>query len=193
MRWSMNYKELIDKHRGKRVGLFVDEANLFYSQRTAGWRIDWAGVLEFFEQSFDMAIVRYYLGMPLEKEAYDKNVLIKDRLKKSGFEVIEKPLKKIYLDGEKRQIKYKCNFDVEITRDVIRRLDAIDVVLLASSDSDFIGLRNDAIACGKEFIFVCFERNAAWEIHRSHHIFFEDIRDKIEYRRQTKTPEINPG
>ena len=189
----MNYKDLINKHKGKRAGLFVDEANLFYSQKIAGWRVNWTSVLAFFGYGFDMVAARYYLGMPLEKEAYDKNVLVKNRLQKSGFEIIEKPLKKIYLDDSKQQFKYKCNFDVEITRDVIRKMDGIDAVLLASSDSDFIGLRNDAITRGKEFIFLCFERNAAWEIRRSHHIFFEDIRGEIEYRKETKTPEINPG
>ncbi|GAI31519.1 unnamed protein product, partial [marine sediment metagenome] len=56
-----------------------------------------------------------------------------------------------------------------------------DTVLLASSDSDFIGLRNDVISQGKGFIFVCFEHNVAWEIRRSYHLFFEEIREKIQH------------
>ncbi len=179
----MNFKanKILDEYKGKCVGIFVDEANLFYSQKSAGWRIDWGKFLIFCQKHFNVKFAKYYLGMPLEKAAYDKNVLIKDRIEKSGFEIIEKLLKKIYLDSAKSKFKYKCNFDVEITCAAIRSLDKIDAVLLVSSDSDFIGLKKDVILNGKRLIFACFERNVAWEIHKSHHIFFEDIRSEIEY------------
>jgi uncharacterized LabA/DUF88 family protein len=179
--------KILEQFKNKRAGIFVDEANLFYSKKVLGWHIDWKKVLDFFTQFYDIKIARYYMGMPFKKEAYEKNVLIKNRLEKAGFEVITKPLKKIYLNNQKKDFKYKCNFDVEITRDVIRNLEKIDLVLLASSDSDFIGLRNDVLSYKKGFIFVCFEHNVAWEIRRSYHLFFEDIREKIEYKK------INPG
>lgn len=181
----MNAKvqKILENYKESNVGIFIDEANLFYSQKTAGWHIDWKRFLDFCRKYFDVKLAKYYLGMPLEKSAYDKNVLIKDRIEKSGFEIIEKPLKKIYLDHSKTQFKYKCNFDVEITRDVIRNLEKTEMVLLASSDSDFIGLKNDIICHDKKFIFACFEKNAPWEIRKSHHIFFEDIKDYIEYQK----------
>jgi len=184
----MNSKvdKILERYRGMRVGVFVDEANLFYSQKSAGWRIDWGKFLVFCRQNFEVEFAKYYLGMPLEKVAYDKNVLIKDRIEKSGFEVIEKPLKKIYLDSAKQKFKYKCNFDVEIACDAIRNLDKVDAALLASSDSDFIGLKKDVIINGKRLVFACFEKNVAWEIHKSHHIFFEDIRGEIEYLKSEK-------
>ena len=34
---------------------------------------------------------------------------------------------------------------------------------------------------GKNFVFVCFEDNVSWEIRKSFHIFFEDIRNFVEY------------
>jgi len=181
-RMDKKYLAILEKFKGKTAGIFIDEANLFYSQKALGWHVNWQKVLEFFKQSYKIEIARYYMGMPFKKQAYEENILIKNRLKKSGFEVITKPLKKIYLNGQKKEFKYKCNFDVEITRDVIRNLDKIDLVLLASSDSDFIGLRDDAIAYNKGLIFVCFEYNVAWEIRRSYHLFFEDIQEKIEFK-----------
>jgi len=114
-----------------------------------------------------------YLHLPVYKASYD--------LLLEMFRVVTKPLEKIYLDNHKKEFIYKCNFDVEITRDVIRTLNAIDLVLLASSDSDFIGLRNDVISQGKGFIFVCFEHSVAWEIRRLYHLFFEDIQEKIRH------------
>lgn len=176
------YLEVLEKFRDKSAGIFVDEANLFYSQKTLGWHVYWQKLLEFFNQFYNIKIARYYMGMPLKRESFKRNVLIKNRLEKEGFEVITKPLKKIYLDSQKKDFIYKCNFDVEITRDVVRNLDKIELVLLASSDSDFIGLKDDVISNKKGFIFVCFEHNVCWEIRRSYHLFFEDIHDKIRYK-----------
>jgi uncharacterized LabA/DUF88 family protein len=178
-----DYPQIFEKFKGKTAGIFVDEANLFYSQKSLGWRVDWKKVLEFFKQLYNIEIAQYYMGTPLKKESFERNILIKNRLEENGFRVITKPLKKIYLDGKKKDFIYKCNFDVEITRDVIRNLDKVNLVLLASSDSDFIGLRNDVILQGKGFIFVCFEHNVAWEIRRSYHLFFENIQEKIRFQK----------
>ena len=147
-----NYLKILDKFKGKSAGIFVDEANLFYSQKTLGWHVHWQKVLEFFKEFYDIKIVRYYMGMPLKKKAYEKNILIKNRLEKEGFEIITKPLKRIYLDNQKEKFIYKCNFDVEITRDVMNSLSKMDLILLASSDSDFIGLRDEIISRKKGFI-----------------------------------------
>lgn len=179
---ARSYTKILEEFKGKSAGIFVDEANLFYSQKALGWHVYWQKVLEFFQEFCDIKISNYYMGMPFEKDAYDKNVLIKNRLEKEGFKIITKPLKKIYLDNQKKSHIFKCNFDVEITRDVIRNFDQIDLILLASSDSDFLGLRNEVISQNKGFIFVCFEYNVAWEIRRSYHVFFEDIKEKVAYK-----------
>ncbi|MFH0755345.1 MAG: NYN domain-containing protein [bacterium] len=181
------YLKILEKFKSKSVGIFIDEANLFYSQKDLGWHIDWQKVLKFFKQFYDVKIIHYYMGMPFKKESYEQNILIKNRLENIGFEVITKPLKKIYLDGQKKNFKHKCNFDVEITRDVIRNLEKIDMVLLISSDSDFLGLRKDVLEYKKGFVFVCFENNVAWEIRKSYHLFFEDIKDLIQYDLINKT------
>ncbi len=178
-----DYLKILQKFKGASAGIFVDEANLFYSQKALRWQVDWQKVLQFFKTFCDIKSARYYMGMPLKRDSYEKNILVKNRLEKSGFHLITKPLKKIYLGNQKKEFIYKCNFDVEITRDVIRKLDDLDLVLLASSDSDFIGLRNDVIKKRKGFIFVCFEYNVAWEIRKSYHLFFEDIKEKVEYKK----------
>ncbi len=180
---SPKYLEILGKFKNKPAGIFIDEANLFYSQKALGWHIYWQKVLEFFKQFYDIKIARYYMGMPLKKEDLERNILIKNRLEKEGFEVVTKPLKKIYLDNQKKDFIYKCNFDVEITRDVIKNLNQIELILLASSDSDFIGLRDEVMFQKKGFIFVCFGHNVCWEIRRSYHLFFEDIKEKVQYQK----------
>ena len=96
----MNQKHLriLEKFKEKSAGIFIDEANLFYSQKSLGWQIDWKKVLEFFKQFYNIKMARYYIGMPFKKEAYEQNILIKNRLEKSGFEVITKPLKIEFLE-----------------------------------------------------------------------------------------------
>ena len=151
---SQQYLKILEKFKNRSAGIFIDEANLFYSQKALGWHVEWGKVLEFFKQFYNIKIARYYMGMPLKREACEKNILIKNRLEKEGFKVVTKPLKKIYLNDQKKDFIYKCNFDVEITRDVMRNLDKINLVLLVSSDSDFIGLRDEVLSQQKRFIFV---------------------------------------
>jgi len=101
-----------------KVGIFIDEANIFYAQKELGWKIDWKKFADLLRQNFNLKILRYYLGMPLSGEQKIRNLKIKKNLESFGYAVISKPLKKIYLDGKKKKFRYKCNFDVEIALDV---------------------------------------------------------------------------
>jgi len=61
---KQDYLKILEKLKGNKAGIFIDEANLFYSQKALGWRIDWQKVLEFFNQ----------LGLPIRKEGYEQSV-----------------------------------------------------------------------------------------------------------------------
>ena len=63
------YLKILERFKGKSAGIFVDEANLFYSQKSLGWHVDWKKVLEFFGQYYNIKIARYYMCIPLKKEA----------------------------------------------------------------------------------------------------------------------------
>lgn len=177
------YEKIFEKFHRKKTAVFIDEGNVFYSQKKLGWHIHWKKFLDFLTSFVEIKSANYYMGMPISKNnSYEKNILIKDRLQREGLNVITKPLKKIFLNKEKDDFIYKCNFDVEITKDVLNALPEADIFVVVSGDSDFIGLRNEVLKRGKNFIFVCFEDNVSWEIRRSFHIFFEDIKDFIEYK-----------
>lgn len=165
-----------------RVGIFIDEANLFYIQKELGWKIDWEKFINLLKESLNIKIVRYYLGMPLTGRARIKNLKFKTMLESFGYTVITKPLKKIYTDKRTNKFKYKCNFDVEIAVDVTTFLDDLDLVIIASSDSDYIAVRDYVLVNKKKIMFVCFERKVSWEIRRSKHAFLEKLKRLIELK-----------
>jgi len=71
---KQDYLKILEKLKGNKAGIFIDEANLFYSQKALGWRIDWQKVLEFFNQFYNIEIARYYMGLPIRKEGYEQSV-----------------------------------------------------------------------------------------------------------------------
>ena len=48
----------------------------------------------------------------------------------------------------------KCDFDVEITRDVLLNLNKIDGIILFSGDGDYAPLAEEVIKAGKQMILV---------------------------------------
>jgi len=46
--------------RQAKVGIFIDEANLFYTQKESGWKIDWEKFKIVLNKSLDIKIIRYF-------------------------------------------------------------------------------------------------------------------------------------
>jgi len=175
----MKAVDILANNKNKRTGIFVDDANLFYIQKRMGWKIDWFKVKKFLEKYLNLVLRRYYIGMPAEGKGRLENERIKEEMKKLSFEMITKPLKKIYLNNQKIDFKYKCNFDVEISFDIARNIEKLDFIIIASGDSDFLEAKNFCLERNKNFAIMCFEERVAWEIRKIHHIFFEDIEEFI--------------
>ena len=165
-----------------KVGVFIDEANLFYIQKELGWKIDWNKFIGLLKTDLNIVINRYYLGMPLSGESKTKNMKFKKMLEGFGYTVITKPLKKIYTDKKLGKFMYKCNFDVEIAVDITTFIKDLDVIIICSSDSDYIAVRDYVLINKKKILFLCFERKVSWEIRKSKRFFLEDIRKKIELK-----------
>lgn len=175
-----DYLQILEKFKDKTAGIFVDEANLFYIKKEVGWKVDWARVKELLSRYLKLKLLHYYLGMPAKGKGLIENERIKKEVEEIGFRVITKPLKKIYLNSQKQKFKHKCNFDVEISFDIARNINNLDMVIIVSGDSDFLEAKNFCLENGKGFIVMCFEKRVAWEIRRIYHIFFEEIKEFIE-------------
>lgn len=163
----------------KKTAIFIDDANLFYAQKRIGWKISWDKYKNYLLKHYDVRILNYYIGQPLSEKGKKETKKIITKLKKLGFFVKTKPLKKIWTGSKKSSFIYKCNFDVEIGLDVARCINQVENIIIVSGDSDFIAIKDFCLKKHKTFLVICFENNVAWEIRKIHHLFFEDIKDEI--------------
>lgn len=137
------------KHEEQRVGVFVDVQNLYYSARNIyNARVNFSALLK--ETVGKRKLIRaisYVIRaqMPEEQTFFDA-------LTKSGYEVKAKDLQ-VYASGIK-----KGDWDVGITMDIIKQMNKLDAIVLASGDGDYValveylknfGVRVEVIAFGK--------------------------------------------
>ena len=66
-------EKILEKIKGKRVGIFIDDANLFYMQKRIGWKIDWLKFKKFLNGYVKEGIYAYYIGMPPSGQARLEN------------------------------------------------------------------------------------------------------------------------
>ncbi len=115
----------------QRVGIFVDVQNLYYSARNIYQaRVNFNEVLH--EALGNRKLIRaiaYVVkaDMPEEQTFFDA-------LEKAGFEVKAKDLQ-TFAGGSQ-----KGDWDVGIAMDIIKQMNKLDVVVLASGDGDFAPL-----------------------------------------------------
>ena len=119
------------RYSGHRVGIFIDVQNLFYSAKNLyGAYPNYKALLEEISKNRQLVCAYAYVvsaNMPKQEDFFDA-------LRQAGIEVKQKDLQ-IFPGGIK-----KGNWDVGIAVDILRYMDRIDVVVLASGDSDFTEL-----------------------------------------------------
>ena len=183
-----------------RLGVFIDGSNLFYSERRAGWGVDYARLREFLSAEFDLKFINYYTAMPKEGDepARQKKQNYLSKIRKH-VRVLIKPLKylatRIVTEGLTIEgVDHKGDCDVEITVDVMNALDGLDAIVVFSGDSDFVALRKDVLRKGKKICFVAHRHNLAIELKKGKHVTLNSLRAYIEYTGgQKKTPATRGG
>lgn len=137
------------KHEEQRVGVFVDVQNLYYSARNIyNARVNFSALIkETVGRRKLIRAIAYVIRaqMPEEQTFFDA-------LAKSGYEVKAKDLQ-VFFGGIK-----KGDWDVGITMDIIKQMNKLDAIILASGDGDYLplleylknfGARVELIAFGK--------------------------------------------
>jgi len=158
-----------------KTNLYIDGANVFYSQKALGWSIDYKKTIRFFKLKYDILQAKYYTGV---KEGDIKMRSFLRHLDSVGIVPVTKPLKKIK-SGKK--LIYKSNFDVEMTMDLLLDRQSYDQCILFSGDSDFHALVKKLKDFGKTVIVCSSRKMIAWELKLSvdKYIFLDDLKKNI--------------
>ena len=128
-----------------KVAIFLDYANVESSYNSAGDEIDYGALLNYLaddEEQRNLMVAYAYVPVdPRQEHAMDKTI---ENLWNQGYVVKSKV-------GTVAGDSYKCDFDVEMTMDMVRTAFDIhpNIIVLVSGDSDFVpvvlDLRNRGI------------------------------------------------
>jgi len=75
--------------KGK-TAVFIDAANIFYSQRTLKWKISYTKLKSYFEKECQLTKVFIYTATDIERQNQSKFIAM---LQRNGFIVRTKPVK----------------------------------------------------------------------------------------------------
>jgi len=155
--------------------VYIDGANVFYTQRKLDWFFDFKKIKKHLEKEYKIGQIRYYTGI---RENDDKMKSFLRYLDKVGIEPVTKPLKQIK-DG--KGIIYKSNFDVEMTIDMLLERPSYDICILLSGDSDFAALVKKLQDFGKKVIVYSSRKTISWELKLAAdgYLFFEDLKKDL--------------
>ena len=160
-----------------RVYVFVDAANILYSQQTLRWRVDYEKLKKYFESECDLRAIYFYTGRVGEN--HKQNSFIQ-KLEGIGYIVKAKEVKRIKVS--KNAYEWKGNLDVELTIDVLGNINKFDTLILMSGDSDFAPLLDAVKAQHKRVLVMSTKGHVAKELlDRAKYINLKKLKDKISY------------
>ena len=152
-----------------RAGVFIDEANLFHSQRTLGWRIDYEKLYWMLSELnlFNRNIFIYTSFL----ETSEKEKLFVNKLIKYGYFVYDKEVKEI--KGRDGNIIRKGNLDIELALDAFQYSYMYDTLILFSGDSDFAYLIDLLKEVNKKIIVISTRGNISKELMSRTHSYVD--------------------
>ena len=164
----------------KRVAVFVDGSNFYYTQKKLGWDVDSERLLDYCQEYGNVVEAIYYTGASSD----GKQRKYHDFLAYIGYSLVTKPLKTItdIITGQSTQ---KANLDIEIVLDMFNMIDRYDMAILVSGDGDFERALQQLKSRGKEVKVISTRGSVASELVHATGINYIDllsIREIIERR-----------
>lgn len=141
----------------EKVVLFLDYANINRGAREKRFRMDYQDLLEYVGENRFLIDAHCYVPINPRNE-HRSDGIIQD-MWHSGYIVTTKV-------GTIAGGTYKCNFDVEITMDILKVAYQVkpDIIVLASGDSDFNALIQEVRKSGIRVEVAAFVENAGVDI-----------------------------
>lgn len=147
--------EYFTKHEEQRVGVFVDVQNLYYSARNIyNSRVNFSALLN---QAVGKRKLIRAIAYVIRAQMPEEQTFF-DALGKAGFEVKAKDLQ-VFYGGIK-----KGDWDVGVTMDVIRMMNKLDTVVLASGDGDYAPLLEYVKNFGARVEIIAFGKSASGKL-----------------------------
>lgn len=147
----------------RRISIFIDAANVFYSQRTLNWRVDYDKFLKYWQKHGNVKGAYFYTAVVSKNE---KQLKFFKKLGKIGYQVIAREVKVIY-DKRHGKTIHKGNFDVKVAIDLVLKAKEFDTAVLASGDSDFAPAIDHLRSEKKTVIVVSARGHVAKELVKS--------------------------
>src|SRR3989344_1039510 len=180
---------MIRKYATGKTAIFIDAANIFYSQRTLGWRIDYAKLALYLRDRCDITGIHYYTGMVGSAE---KQRAFIQKIQSLGYEVTAKEVKFIHVAGAPDIPK--GNLDVELALDAFRLRGSFETFVLFSGDSDFAHLLDLLKRENKRVIVVSMRGHVSRELlERAKYIDLPKLRELIEWAGNSKGRTSRPS
>ena len=141
----------------EKVVLFLDYANVNRGAREKRLRMDYQDLLEYVGE--DRFLIDAHCYVPINPRNEHRLDGVIEDLWRSGYIVTTKV-------GTIAGGTYKCNFDVEITMDILKVVYQVkpDIIVLASGDSDFISLIQEVRKSGIRVEVAAFVETAGTDI-----------------------------
>ena len=125
--------------KGKTLVL-IDWANVFHAQRKNGWNVDTRKLFVLFKEYADIQDIVLFHGT----DQHEKSLSFLKEQAAIGYRVVTKAVKKVpvTVDHEgkplpKPILRRKCDFDVEIAKEILLSLDTYQSFILMSGDGDY--------------------------------------------------------
>ena len=112
--------------------MFIDAENLFYAQRTLGWRVSYERLIAYFKRECGEE-TKCFLYTGIDDLNHGQSKFL-DMLDINGYIVRAKTIKKIRTS---HGYKWKNNLDIELAIEMFTLAPKYDTAILISGDSDF--------------------------------------------------------
>ncbi len=144
--------------KGK-TAIFIDASNIYFSQKTLKWHIDFVRLLEYLKNETDFWKAFFYTAYDPD---HKKQKEFLDFLEIVGYSVRTKKVK--FIRDKMNGGFHKGNLDVELTIDAVHNQGSYKSFLLFSGDSDFEALIKYLKRYGKRCIVFSVKGHVSLEL-----------------------------
>ncbi len=160
--------------------MFIDASNIYHSQKTLGWKVDFEKLRLYFQKETNLTSILFYTGLDPKNE---KQVSFLEHLQRYGYKVVSKVLK-VIKTGQ-NTYRHKGSLDIELALDCYIARNTFDTLVLLSGDSDFSPLLDHLKAERKKIVIMSARGHVAVELtSRAKFVDLGKIKQYIQYKIQ---------